>query len=73
MALDDAAPLAGIRIVDLTRLLPGPLASRHLAELGAEVLKIEGPEDQGQDDGARRLGRTAAERQPARRRWRFAN
>ena len=57
------APLAGIRVIDLTRLLPGPLATRHLAELGAVVLKIEGPEDQGQDDGARHLGRTAAEQQ----------
>ncbi|MBL0730748.1 CoA transferase [Piscinibacter sp. HJYY11] len=57
------APLAGIRIVDLTRLLPGPLATQHLRELGAEVLKVEGPADQGQDDGARQLWRTEAERQ----------
>jgi len=46
-------PLAGLRVVDLTRLLPGPLATRHLAELGAEVHKVEGPAEQGQDDGAR--------------------
>ncbi|MET0210433.1 MAG: CoA transferase, partial [Burkholderiaceae bacterium] len=46
-------PLAGIKVIDLTRLLPGPLATRHLAELGAEVLKIEGPSEQGQDDGTR--------------------
>jgi alpha-methylacyl-CoA racemase len=56
------APLAGIRIADLTRLLPGPLATRHLQALGAEVIKVEGPEDQGQDDGARHLWRTEAER-----------
>jgi alpha-methylacyl-CoA racemase len=60
-AIDDA-PLAGIRVIDLTRLLPGPLATRHLAELGADVLKIEGPAGEGQDDGTRTMGLTAAER-----------
>ena len=56
---DDAPPLAGLRILDLTRLLPGPLATRRLAEWGAEVIKIEGPESDGQDDGTRHMGRTA--------------
>jgi len=56
---EDAPPLAGIRVVDLTRLLPGPLATRRLAEWGAEVIKIEGPESDGQDDGTRHMGRTA--------------
>ena len=51
-------PLAGIRVIDLTRLLPGPLATRHLAELGAEVIKIEGPTEQGQDDPTRHMGRS---------------
>lgn len=54
-------PLQGIRVVDLTRLLPGPLATRHLMELGAEVIKIEGPAEQGQDDGSRQFWRTAHE------------
>ena len=55
-------PLAGVRVVDLTRLLPGPLATRHLLELGAEVLKVEGPAADGQDDGSRHMGLTPQDR-----------
>jgi alpha-methylacyl-CoA racemase len=36
-------PLSGLRVVDLSRLLPGPYATRQLAELGAEVIKVEDP------------------------------
>lgn len=36
-------PLSGVRILDLSRLLPGPYASWLLASLGAEIIRIEGP------------------------------
>jgi crotonobetainyl-CoA:carnitine CoA-transferase CaiB-like acyl-CoA transferase len=51
--LSPPKPLRGLRVLDLTRLLPGPLASRHLVELGAEVVKVEEP---GGGDYARELG-----------------
>src|SRR6478672_6296566 len=38
-----AFPLTGVRILDLSRLLPGAFATLMLAELGAEVIKVEDP------------------------------
>ena len=37
-------PLLGIQILDLTRLLPGPLGTMLMADMGADVIKIENPE-----------------------------
>jgi crotonobetainyl-CoA:carnitine CoA-transferase CaiB-like acyl-CoA transferase len=53
------APLRGLRVLDLSRLLPGPLATLRLAELGADVLKIEEP---GGGDPARAMMQAPADR-----------
>ena len=37
-------PLAGLLVVDLTRYLPGPFASRELLRLGARVVCVEAPD-----------------------------
>ena len=38
-----ARPLSGVTVIDLTRIVSGPLACQYLASLGAEVLRIEPP------------------------------
>ena len=47
-------PLSGVRVLDLTRLLPGAMATLHLADLGADVVKIE---DMDAGDYSRAMGR----------------
>jgi len=38
------APLAGLKVIELARILAGPWAGQTLADLGAEVIKVESPE-----------------------------
>ena len=49
----DPRPLAGITVVDLTRILSGPFCSMFLADMGAEVIKVEAP---GEGDPVRHQG-----------------
>ncbi|MCI3205778.1 MULTISPECIES: CaiB/BaiF CoA-transferase family protein [Pandoraea] len=70
-ALPDASdkPLSGVTVLDLTRLLPGPLAGQRLAEMGAHVIKIE---DTGAGDYAREMMLREGESAPGAF-WRLLN
>ena len=48
----ETGPLAGVKVVELARILAGPWAGQVLADLGAEVIKVEAPEG----DDTRRWG-----------------
>src|SRR6186997_3066331 len=43
MATEPTGPLAGLLVADFSRILAGPYATMLLADLGAQVIKVEGP------------------------------
>ena len=45
-------PLAGVKVLDVTMNLAGPAAAMHLADFGADVIKVERP---GRGDDTRRF------------------
>ena len=55
-------PLSGVRVVDLTRILAGPICTMNLGDMGAEILKVERP---GRGDDTRGWGPPFVEEEAA--------
>lgn len=58
---EDAGPLSGIRILDFTGLVQGPIATQMLGDLGADIVKFERPEGEWMRHWGILNGRTAGE------------
>ena len=54
------APLEGIKVIELGHIMAGPVCGRMLADMGAEVIKLERP---GHGDSSRHMG-DGSERNP---------